>query len=53
MGSFMRSYWQKYIVFAVDYVSKCIEAVALPDNDVKSIASFLKKNIFSWFGTLG
>jgi len=31
-------------------VSKWVEAVALPENDGKSVAGFLKKNIFSRFG---
>ncbi|XP_015162315.1 uncharacterized protein [Solanum tuberosum] len=35
----------------MDYVSKWVEAVALPKNDGKSVAGFLKKNIFSRFGT--
>jgi len=35
----------------VDYVSKWVEAIALPNNDVKSVTKFIKKNIFSRFGT--
>ncbi|XP_049357043.1 uncharacterized protein LOC125821700 [Solanum verrucosum] len=35
----------------VDYVSKWVEVVALLENDGKSVAGFLKKNIFSMFGT--
>ncbi|KAH9743537.1 hypothetical protein KPL70_003340 [Citrus sinensis] len=35
-----------YILIAVDYVSKWIEAVALPINDAKAIVAFLQKNIF-------
>jgi len=34
---------------AVDYVSKWVEAVALPTNDAKWVIKFLKKNIFSRF----
>ncbi|XP_015168651.1 uncharacterized protein [Solanum tuberosum] len=51
MGPFVSSYGQKYILVAVDYVSIWFEAIALPLNDGKSVASFLKKNIFSKFGT--
>ncbi|XP_019244463.1 PREDICTED: uncharacterized protein LOC109224332 [Nicotiana attenuata] len=40
-----------YIVVAVDYVSKWVEAIALPNNEARSVAAFLKKNIFTWFGT--
>nr|XP_033511112.1 uncharacterized protein LOC117275880 [Nicotiana tomentosiformis] len=35
----------------VDYVSKWIEAVALPTNDAKAVIGFLRKNIFTRFGT--
>ncbi|XP_070045988.1 uncharacterized protein [Nicotiana tomentosiformis] len=37
--------------FAVDYVSKWVEAVALTNNEAKSMVAFLKKNIFTRFGT--
>ncbi|XP_049360661.1 uncharacterized protein LOC125825364 [Solanum verrucosum] len=43
--------FDKYILVAVDYVSKWVETVALPENDGKNVAGFLKKNIFSRFGT--
>ena len=36
---------------AVDYVSKWVESIALPKNAGKSVTTFLKKNIFSRFGT--
>nr|XP_009776010.1 PREDICTED: uncharacterized protein LOC104225843 [Nicotiana sylvestris] len=36
---------------AIDYVSKCVEEIALPTNDVKGATCFLKKNIFTRFGT--
>ncbi|XP_049406171.1 uncharacterized protein LOC125869774 [Solanum stenotomum] len=51
MGPFVSSYGQKYILVVVDYVSKWVEAVTLLENDGKSVAGFLKKNIFSRFGT--
>ncbi|XP_070025622.1 uncharacterized protein [Nicotiana sylvestris] len=35
----------------VDYVSKWVEAVALPNNEARSVVTFLKKNIFTRFGT--
>ncbi|XP_059301873.1 uncharacterized protein LOC132053786 [Lycium ferocissimum] len=51
MGPFVSSYNNKYILVAVDYVSKWVEAVALPNNEGKSVTVFLKKHIFSRFGT--
>ena len=36
---------------AVDYVSKWVEAAALPTNDAKVVVDFLQKNIFSKFDT--
>ncbi|XP_075083516.1 uncharacterized protein LOC142167254 [Nicotiana tabacum] len=40
-----------YILVAVDYVSKWVEAIALPNNEARSVTAFLKKNIFAQFGT--
>ena len=37
----------KNILVTVDYVSKLVEAIALPNNNGKSVTTFLKKNIFS------
>lgn len=51
MGPFPDSHGQKYILVAVDYVSKWVEAVALPTNDSKAVIKFIQKNIFSRFGT--
>jgi len=51
MGPFPKSFNNEYILVAVDYVSKWIEAVALPTNDAKWVVWFLKKNIFTRFGT--
>ncbi|XP_075095149.1 uncharacterized protein LOC107771988 [Nicotiana tabacum] len=41
----------KYILLAVYYVSKWVEAITLPTNNAKVVAAFVKKNIFSRFGT--
>jgi len=51
MGPFPKSRGQQYILVAVDYVSKWVEAVALPSNDAKVVLKFVKKNIFNRFGT--
>ena len=51
MGPFPSSYNNVYIFVAVDYVSKWVEAVALPNNNAGVVIKFLKKNIFTCFGT--
>ncbi|XP_061356384.1 uncharacterized protein LOC133300814, partial [Gastrolobium bilobum] len=50
MGPFPSSYSNKYILVAVDYVSKWVEAIATPTNDSRVVIAFLRKNIFSRFG---
>lgn len=50
MGPFPPSFGKNYILVAVDYVSKWVEAVALPTNDSRVILTFRKNNIFSRFG---
>lgn len=51
IGRFPSSFGNQYILLAVDNVSKWVEAVALPTNDSKVVSKFLKKNIFTKFGT--
>jgi len=51
MGPFPSFYNNHYILVAVDYVSKWVEAIASPINDSKVVLQFLKKNIFTRFGT--
>ncbi|XP_075097855.1 uncharacterized protein LOC142175174 [Nicotiana tabacum] len=53
MGSFVRSYSMTYILVVVDYVSEWVKTIALPSNEARSVNAFLKKNIFTWFGTQG
>ncbi|XP_073137227.1 uncharacterized protein [Henckelia pumila] len=50
MGPFPLSFGFTYILVAVDYVSKWIEAIACRTNDHKVVIKFLKENIFSRFG---
>ncbi|XP_070057642.1 uncharacterized protein [Nicotiana tomentosiformis] len=47
MGPIVSSYGNTYILVAVDYVSKWVEAIALPNNEARNVVAFLKKNIFT------
>ncbi|KAL4366243.1 hypothetical protein GQ457_05G027450 [Hibiscus cannabinus] len=51
MGPFPSSFGNLYILLAVDYVSKWVEAIATTHNDAKTVQKFIKKNIFTRFGT--
>jgi hypothetical protein len=51
MGPFSNSYGYFYILVAVDYVSKWVEAIACKSNDHKVVLQFLKNNVFARFGT--
>lgn len=52
MRPFPSSYENKYMLVAVDYISKWVEAIALPINEAKHATRFLKKNIFTRFRCL-
>ncbi|XP_015940112.1 uncharacterized protein LOC107465651 [Arachis duranensis] len=49
MGPFPTSYSNSYILVAIDYVSRWVEAIATATNDNKVVISFLRRNIFSRF----
>nr|GEW80222.1 reverse transcriptase domain-containing protein [Tanacetum cinerariifolium] len=50
MGPFPSSRGNRYILVAVDYLSKWVEAKALTTNDARVVVKFLK-SIFAIFGT--
>ncbi|GKC93184.1 reverse transcriptase domain-containing protein [Tanacetum coccineum] len=50
IGPFPSSRGNKYILVAVDYLSKCVEAKPLPTNDARVVCRFLK-SLFVCFRT--
>ncbi|WZZ51926.1 hypothetical protein YC2023_052033 [Brassica napus] len=50
MGPFTSSHGNKYILVAVDYVSKWMEAIASPTNDARVVIKMFKSTIFPRFG---
>nr|GEW75490.1 reverse transcriptase domain-containing protein [Tanacetum cinerariifolium] len=50
IGPFPSSKGNKYILVTVDYLSKWVEAKALPTNDARVVVKFLK-SLFAQFGT--
>ncbi|XP_013665414.1 uncharacterized protein LOC106369858 [Brassica napus] len=50
MGPFPPSFKNEYILVAVDYVSKWVEAIANPTNDAKVVTKMFKTIIFPRFG---
>jgi hypothetical protein len=51
VGPFPPTFTNEYILVGVDYVSKWVEAIPCARADAKTIVKFLKKNIFSRFGS--
>ena len=43
MGPFSHSFSNQFILIAADYVSKWVEAVALPSKDARVVVNFLKR----------
>ncbi|GKA67320.1 reverse transcriptase domain-containing protein [Tanacetum coccineum] len=52
MGPFPSSHGNKYILVAVDYLSKWVEGKSLPTNDARVVVKFLK-SLFARFKTPG
>ena len=51
MGPFPPSFSNLYILLAVDYISKWVEAIPTRTNDASVVAKFLRSHIFTRFGT--
>ncbi|XP_062118321.1 uncharacterized protein LOC133831932, partial [Humulus lupulus] len=51
MGPFPSSFGYLYILLAINYVSKWVEAVPCRNNDNTTVVKFLKENVLSRFGT--
>jgi len=51
MGPFVKSRNYEYILVAVDYVSKCVEAMPRKRADSRHSKRMFEEVIFSWFGT--
>ena len=51
MGPFASSFSHLYILRAVDYVSKWVEAIPTRTNDARVVATFLRSHIFTRFET--
>ena len=51
MGPFPSSFSNLYILLAVDYVFKWVEAIPTRTNDVSVVVKFLRNHIFTRFGT--
>ena len=51
MGHFPSSFRNLYILLAIDYVSKWMEAIPTRTNDAKVVANFLCSHIFTRFRT--
>ena len=52
MGPFPSSLRNLYILLAMDYVSKWVEATACPKNDTNKVLGFLQRNILRRFRVL-
>ena len=51
MGPFPSSFSNIYILLAVDYVSKWVEAIPTHTNDASVVVKFLRSHIFTRFDT--
>ena len=47
MGPFLPSFSDIYILLAMDYVSKWVEAIACSKNDAITVVEFIQRNLLS------
>ena len=47
MGPFPSSFGNLYILLAMDYVSKWVEAISCPINDANTVVAFIQRNSLS------
>ena len=52
MGPFPPSFGNLYILLAMDYVSKWVEAISCPMNDANTIVGFIQRNILNRYGAI-
>ena len=52
MGPFPSSFSNLYILLALDYVSKWVEAIPTRTNNARVVAKLFCSHIFTWFDTL-
>ena len=50
MGPFPPSFGKLYILLAIDYVLKWVEAISTEKNDAKTVVQLVNRDILTWFG---
>ena len=50
MGPFPPSFENLYILLAVDYITKWVEAISCPRNDANIVVGFFQRNILNKYG---
>ena len=50
MGPLSPSFGNLYILLAVDFVSKWVDAIAYPSNDANTVVGFIQRNILNRYG---
>ena len=50
MDPFPHSFGKLFILLAINYVSKWVEAISTEKNDARIVVQFIHRNILTWFG---